>query len=103
MILESKNLKPGDLLMINLKKEINTSRDWFNSEYPEIDLVTEPFIYNNYAFSQAYVEVVNLSWKSKDKLIQNNFYITDFVSYAAPTQDNEFVKMMCSNKRMLDI
>jgi len=103
MILESKNLKHGDLLMLNLEKKINSTIDYFKDRYPELDLETQPFTYIRHSYTEVNKEVVSISWKHKDIDTSNIFYLEDFVTYVVPTQDNEFVKMMSSNERMIDL
>jgi len=41
--------------------------------------------------------------KEKSRAYRNGFIYNRFKKYISPIQDNEFVKMMCSNERMLDI
>jgi len=48
-------------------------------------------------------EVISLQINGEDITMDNDRYFEDSFDLYRETQDNKFVKMMCSNERMLDI
>lgn len=104
MDIKSENLSTGDLLKLRTdkKQKENHTLAWFKSYNTNIDL-EQHFVYMNLAYMQDGREVAKISYFNPlGVILNNNFFLDDFEHYLPP-QDNEFVKMMCSNERMLDL
>ena len=104
MDIKSENLSTGDLLKLRTdkKQKENNTFDWFKSYYKDIDL-EQHFVYMNLDCRHDGREIAKISYcDPHKKILNNNFFLDDFEQYLPP-QDNEFVKMMSSNERMLDL
>jgi len=100
MSLKAENLKPGDLLRIKQNCLDKKTITWAANN--KIDLAT-PFTYVYFDRLIAGKEVVSLSYEDKEGVEKENLqYLDDFELYVE-TQDNDFVQMMSSNERMLDL